>query len=351
MKILYGVPGEGMGHATRAKVIIQHLIRNHEIKIVSSDKAFLFLKKEFPGQTIEIKGLRFAYEDGVVSKSKTSATILKDAPENLLKNLKKYKDLELGFKPDIVISDFESFTYMYAKYHSLPIISIDNMQIMNRGRINIQIPKSEKTNYRIAKAVVKAKVPKCNLYVISTFFDIDVKKKNSVLVPPIIRTEILKAKPLVKNHILIYQSSCSEEKMVKILNNLVDETFLLYGFNKEITYGNVQLKKFSEAEFINNFRSAKAVFSNGGYSFLSEALFLHKPICTVPIQNQFEQYLNGAYIQKLEFGKMLEDFELDGIKSFLYDLPRFQKNIKKYTQKDNQAVFEILDQTLNTIIQ
>ena len=25
MQILYGVPGEGMGHATRSKVIIEHL--------------------------------------------------------------------------------------------------------------------------------------------------------------------------------------------------------------------------------------------------------------------------------------------------------------------------------------
>ena len=46
MKILYGVPREGMGHATRSKSVIQHLIaQQHEVCIVSSDRAFIFLKK------------------------------------------------------------------------------------------------------------------------------------------------------------------------------------------------------------------------------------------------------------------------------------------------------------------
>jgi UDP:flavonoid glycosyltransferase YjiC (YdhE family) len=42
MKILYGVPSEGMGHATRSKSVIQYLIaQQHEVCIVSSDRAFI----------------------------------------------------------------------------------------------------------------------------------------------------------------------------------------------------------------------------------------------------------------------------------------------------------------------
>ncbi|WP_298316442.1 MJ1255/VC2487 family glycosyltransferase [uncultured Aquimarina sp.] len=351
MKILYGVPGEGMGHATRAKVILSHLIKSNELRIVSSDRAYQFLKKSFPDQTYEIKGLHFSYKDGVVSRSKTSIDIIKHAPENLITNFKKYKDLHDDFKPDIIISDFESFTYLYAKYHRVPIISIDNMQIIDRGKIDVKIPDSEKLNYKIAKAVVKAKLPNCNQYLISSFFNTKVKKKNSYLIPPIIRKEILNAKRETKNHILIYQSSCSEKKMIDLLNELPDEKFLLYGFNKEEVHRNASLKKFSETEFIDNFRTAKAVFCNGGYSFISEALFLNKPICTVPIKNQFEQYLNGSYIEKLGYGKMLKDFELEGIQDFLNDLSIFQQKISEYRQKDNSLLFNTLDKTLISISQ
>jgi hypothetical protein len=67
MKILYGVPGEGMGHATRTKVIVTHLLeKGHDVKIVSSDKAFGFLRQAFPGRVYEIEGLHFAFKKGKI---------------------------------------------------------------------------------------------------------------------------------------------------------------------------------------------------------------------------------------------------------------------------------------------
>ena len=44
VKILYGVVGEGMGHATRSRVVIEHLAtKGHEVKIVVSGRAHRFL--------------------------------------------------------------------------------------------------------------------------------------------------------------------------------------------------------------------------------------------------------------------------------------------------------------------
>jgi len=83
MKILYGVPGEGMGHATRSKVIITHLLENHDVRIVSSNRAFEFLNKQFPNRVYEIKGLNFVYKDGGIEKLKTFQAILKKSPHDL----------------------------------------------------------------------------------------------------------------------------------------------------------------------------------------------------------------------------------------------------------------------------
>ncbi|MEM6729994.1 MAG: glycosyltransferase family protein, partial [Myxococcota bacterium] len=62
MRILYGVVGEGMGHATRSRVIIDHLLsRGHEVHVVVSGRAHRFLTESFAardGFTIdEIHGL------------------------------------------------------------------------------------------------------------------------------------------------------------------------------------------------------------------------------------------------------------------------------------------------------
>ncbi|MBK8808258.1 MAG: UDP-glucuronosyltransferase [Bacteroidales bacterium] len=346
MKILYGVPGEGMGHATRAKVIIEHLIKNHELRIVSSDRAYLFLKKAFPKETHEIKGFHFGFKDGEISKYRTFTLNLKNAPENLIVNFKKYKEIHESFKPDIIISDFESFSYFFAKQHRLPIISIDNMQVIDRAKLDIAIPDDEKNNYWVAKNVIQAKVPFSNRYLISSFFDVTIKKKDTALVPPIIRNEILNSKSSIENHILVYQSSYGKNGILELLKSMKHEKFYLYGFNKEEDHGNVQMKKFSEEEFINYFRTAKAVIANGGYSFISEAVYLKKPICAIPIPSQFEQYVNAAYVEKMEFGRMFSTLNADGIKAFLYDLDAFQEKINNYNQTDNNVLFAAIDKAL-----
>ena len=54
------------------------------------------------------------------------------APSGWPENIRAYFDLAEEFQPDVVISDFESWTYLYGKNHRLPILSIDNMQIIDR---------------------------------------------------------------------------------------------------------------------------------------------------------------------------------------------------------------------------
>ena len=48
MRILYGVVGEGMGHAIRSKTICEHLVsEGHEVKIVVSGRAHALLAASF----------------------------------------------------------------------------------------------------------------------------------------------------------------------------------------------------------------------------------------------------------------------------------------------------------------
>ena len=45
MRILYGVVGEGMGHAMRSRVVLDHLTKNHEVQVVVSGRAHDYLVK------------------------------------------------------------------------------------------------------------------------------------------------------------------------------------------------------------------------------------------------------------------------------------------------------------------
>lgn len=343
MKILYGVPGEGMGHATRSKVVIEHLLKTHDVQVLSSARAYKFLKEAFGDRVHEIKGLHFAYKNAQVSKLGTFLLNLKHGPENLIHNVSQYLFINKNFKPDLVISDFESFTNFFAKAHQLPLISIDNMQVMNRCKLDVKIPEEEKENYKLAKAIVKAKVPGCEQYFITSFFSADVVKKNTVIVPPIIRDAITSAKPTQGNHIIMYQTSSSFGEVKNVLKELPNTTFYVYGMNKDEHDGNIIFKPFSEQGFINDLASAKAVIANGGFSFISEAVYLQKPIYSFPIKGQFEQWLNAAYIQKLGFGRHFPTLNSDSLKAFLFDLPYFQSQLNQYQQHGNVVLFDAID--------
>src|SRR5262249_3146523 len=134
MKILYGVVGEGMGHATRSKAVLAHLVeRGHQPKIVVSGRAYEFLEKSFP-DVVEIRGLVIKYQDGAMDRDGSIAHNVLAVPGIVAENVSAYYEEVKAFRPDAVIADFDSFAYLFGRRHGLPILSIDNQQIISRCR-------------------------------------------------------------------------------------------------------------------------------------------------------------------------------------------------------------------------
>src|SRR5271166_6713805 len=197
MRILYGVTGEGMGHATRSKVTCEHLVASgHQVKIVVSGRAHAFLSKSFP-DVVEIKGLTIRYVDNRLDRDGTLARNVLAAPAMLATNVGAYFEKVAQFRPDAVISDFDSFAYLFAKRHGVPVVSIDNQQIISRCKLGKFAKQGVKVDYQMTKAFVRAKLPGCDHYVVTSFFFPTVRKKyedNTTLVPPILRQSILDAR-------------------------------------------------------------------------------------------------------------------------------------------------------------
>lgn len=339
-----------MGHAARSKEVISFLLsKDHDVHIVSSHKAFAFLSKHFPGRVHEIKGLHFGFKEGKVSKRETFLLNLKKGPKNFLFNFSEYLVIEKNFHPAVVISDFESFTWAFSKLHRLPLISIDNIQVIDRCKLEISLPKEERKNYVLAKGIVKAKVPAAGKYFITSFFPIKAAKKKTSVVPPIIREAIQKTEPSPGNHILVYQSAGSPAQLKKVFAEIPERRFLIYGANKNETSGNAEFKTFSEEGFIKDFAEAEAVIANGGFSFLSEAVYLKKPAYSFPLQCQFEQFVNAAYIEKCGYGRHFKELNTKNLREFLSQLASFQKNLNRYKQNGNLTLFTQLEKLLKEI--
>ncbi|GAB2958134.1 hypothetical protein GCM10027048_26270 [Hymenobacter coalescens] len=351
MNILYGVPGEGLGHATRSKVIIRHLLeQGHEVQVVSSSRAYKLLADNFPGRVREIRGFHLAYKELAVSKSRTAGFTLRSAPASLQLNFQRYRDLLTDCcRFDLVISDFESFSYFFAKTQRLPVVSIDNMQVISRTQLDVAIPREERGNFELARGIVRAKLPRSRHYLVTTFFRPPVAKPDTTLVPPIIRPEIVAQRPTRGQHVLVYQSSTNQRDLVPLLQQLAGQEFRVFGFNRDEAHGNVLLRPFSEAGFIADLASARAVVTNGGFSLISEAVYLHKPVCAIPIPAQFEQWLNAAEVEKLGYGRHFPALTADNLKAFLYDLTPFEQALSQYQQQGNEELFRQLAAVLDTV--
>jgi uncharacterized protein (TIGR00661 family) len=256
-----------------------------------------------------------------------------------------------AYAPEAVVSDFESFAYLYAQRHRLPCLSIDNQQIISRCRHDADILEGHAVDFQTTKAFIKLKLPGCLHYLITTFFYPPIKEKyahNTTLVPPILRQPILDAKPSDSGHVLVYQTSTSDTRLLDVLNSLAPQKFVVYGLRRDEVRGNCLVKNFSEQGFIDDLASSRAVIANGGLSLIGEALFLGKPVYSIPVKHQFEQVMNARYITKLGYGMASEAIDPDVLGAFLRDAPHFARRVRSdHHQNGNQLLFDTVDGLLD----
>lgn len=348
MRILYGVVGEGMGHATRSRVLLEHLVKHHDVHIVVSGRARDYLAKRFEN-VHNIWGFTIEYEDNSVKKWQTLLTNLKGAICGWPQNVRTYFDLVEKFEPDVVVSDFESFSYLFARNHRLPVISVDNMQIINRCKHDESLLRGHEDAFEMTKAIVKSKLPGAFHYLVTTFFYPPVRKERTTLLPSILRPEILEAKAEAGEHLLVYQTAADNPAMLEALK-ASGYASRVYGMRRDlkedVVEGALTFRPFSERTFIDDLRTCRAVVAGGGFTLMSEAVYLHKPMLSMPIGGQFEQVLNALYLEQLGYGQYAKTLDGAAIDKFLERVPDCEKALRGYSQDGNKLMISALDEQL-----
>ena len=338
--VFYCVCGEGMGHAIRSGVIIDRIKEKYDVYIFSHDRAYEYLNEKFD-HVYKIGGFNTVYINNKVSNHKTLLSALKRNPTNIKIGYQELYKKARSLSPDVIVTDFEMFATMVSKLLQIPLISLDNIHMITQTRIDY--PKQHQAEMLKAKGVIKSYVVRPKYHILTSFFFPKVRpRKNAVIYPPVIREEILKLKPTNGDHIIVYQTSKESVKLVERLKNL-DEKFIVYGFNQEKVDENLTYKMFNEDEFYDDLASAKAVVCNGGFTFISEAISLKKPIYSVPAIGNFEQTLNGFYVQKLGYGEYHENMSIKKLSNFLKRLDIYQNKLNHVKKYNNDGIIRELE--------
>ena len=349
MKILYGVTGEGMGHAMRSRVVLEHLLSaGHTVEIMASGRAAAFLAKRFEGVNT-IHGFHMILEENRVRRGKTLWSNVLAGVAGVPRNIAAYFELIGSFEPEVVISDFESWTYLYGKHNRLPILSIDNMQIIHRCTLPQEIIEDNKLAFELTKAFIKTKLPGCDAYYITTFFRPQIRKPDTYLFPPILRPEILAAKPAPGEHVLVYQAGPNEALQHALAATGIE--CRIYGMRpgqtEELRDGALRFLPFSEAGFIADLATCRAVIAGGGFTLMGEAVFLGKPMLAIPLESQFEQMLNARYLEREGYGMWAANLDDQAVvPRFLERVPDCARVLAGYHQDGNREVLAAVDEFL-----
>lgn len=344
-----------MGHAMRSAVILETLsLAGHEVRIVVSGRAANYLEARYPGLVTRITGLELAYEDNVVHKMKTALKTLK-AIKGLPTNFRRYAEMAADYSPDIVISDFESWTYWFARGQRIPILSVDNMQIVPRCHHDESVIGKAMRDFLLVKSIVRSKLPRCNHYLITTFFYPPIKRNRTTLHPPILRKIIFDARKKTRTgkHVLVYQTGTSHEALVNELRR-VPYPVRVYGLRRDLTEpeteDNLTFMPFSEPGFIEDLATSLAVVASGGFTLMGEAIYLGKPMLAVPVGGQFEQFLNASYLRELGYGERTDHITADVVERFLERAPRFARNLAEFEHDHNAGLIDTLQRKMEAAV-
>ena len=346
MRILYGVNGEGMGHATRSEVVIGHLLgEGHDVRVIASGAAFRYLGDRLP-RVDEVLGPSLALGEGEIRKWATVRQNLEhithELPENVRTWMANYHD---EWRPHVIITDFEPLASAYARMSRTPLLAVDNIHALDRLEHDDEIVEGERESHRIAKTVTRNMAPGAVEYVITSFFRAPIALANTTLVPPIVRPEIEAAEPEAGDHLVVYSSG--EEALLAALKT-IDLRCIVYGMRGSAAdegrvEANLEFRAPSKEGFVEDLRTARGVVTGGGFSLLSEAVYLRKPVLSVPLRGQFEQVMNARYLERSGYGLAADEVSPETVGEFVSRLEQYEGALAAYRQDGNRVALETID--------
>jgi uncharacterized protein (TIGR00661 family) len=305
--IFYSLAGEGRGHATRVRSIVEELRHVHDIHIFTSNQAFDLLRPIYRGTEIKVRkipGFAFSYDkNGKLDYLQTFIEGLKTLAE-FPKYIRYFQDKMNRHKPDLVITDFEPILPRAALRCDIPYISIDHQHFLTHYDLS-HLPARLKGTVEMMSSVVRLFYSDQRRTVISSFYFPPLKAKVGQervdQVGVLLRPEIRYARPILGSHYTIYLRRNVPEEFLQLLQNW-DRPIHLFGLGARPRRGKMEFRKIDAMDFANSLITCKGLVSTAGNQLLGEALYLQKRILVFPEPGNEEQEVNGHFLNRTGAG-------------------------------------------------
>ena len=343
MKILYGLCGEGMGHAMRSAVVARHIIsRGHSLEFVcSSGRAFEYMAGKWPGRVHRVAGLSSVLEGNSISPFKTLA---KNFIAQTIASPFAHLGALIGIsRPDAVISDFDPWTARYAGLSNIPLLAIDNIHFMNRFDHPKEMIGSDRRAASMMFPIVSEMVPSADRYLVTSFVNAPVRMPRTTLHLPILREELLSKSKTRGEHVVVYLNDKADASRVIGVLRGTKGSFKVYGAPTQVPGGNVEVVPFSPLGFMTDLASSRAVIGGAGFTLMTEAIYSGKPMMALPFEGQFEQILNANYLQGMGYGERAGVISVGSVERFLSREETYRARLSSVQHDGNRGLLGAVD--------
>lgn len=299
--IVYAMCGEGRGHATRARTVVEALRARHDVTLFASGCAHDMLAPLYRGNEVlvhRIPGLHFAYtRAGRVALLRTVAQGL-GFRLSLARHVRAVMPALERARPDLVIADFEPILPRAARACGVPFVSFDHQHYLVVSDLRT-LPFGLRQRAALCAPFVRALYDWQQATIVSSFYRPPLKRAYhaAVQVGPLIRPEIRRARPGRGAHLLAYVRRQPPPGLLEALAASGREV-RLYGLGERPAEGRLRFLAIDQRRFVDDLAGCAAVVSTAGNQLVGEALHLGKPLLVLPEPRNFEQAVNGHFLQE-----------------------------------------------------
>lgn len=322
-RILYALNGQGRGHTSRVLAVADELRRRgHDVHFCCGDPAATTLRRRglavlpIPTPAEHVRGNRVRLWASV----RRNAPLAFGAPQIIERLTERLRALG----PDLVISDYEPFTPRAAQRLGLPCVALDHQHILTETRC--RIPLRYAASAALTALGVGVMTPRRlfdRVVVPSFFFPPRRSGSNVHLIPPVLRRDVLGRHPTAGEHVLVYVNHPDGSGGLLAALGAVDARFIVYNIPEPPDaerYPNLTFRAPGPG-FLGDLASCRAVVCTAGFTLLSEALWLGKPVLALPNRGFFEQALNALYLREAGGEAVFGRLRPDRLERFLAGLP------------------------------
>lgn len=301
--IVYALCGHGRGHSSRAHAVAATLAgRGHRVTFAADAPAADRLEaggvavRRVPGLRQVLHGNRVR----LLATARANLDLTWRSPEIIADAARWLADAGA----DLVVTDHEPFFARAAPRAGLPVVALSHQLILTETRPAVplrHLPSALGTALGIG--VLAPRRPAAAV-VPSFFFPPLRRGSTATLVPPILRDDVLALRPSCGDRVLVYVNEGAG--MEGLLAALAGVPADVYGLGEGLAPPGVRRKAPSRAGFLADLAAARAVVATAGFTLLSEALHLGKPVLALPNRGFFEQAVNAHALVALGRGEAVE---------------------------------------------